>query len=317
MSNKNIIIFDTDMDTDCDDVGAFAMLLQAHLQNKIELIGVIADSVSPYAAPCCEYIAKYYGVSLPVGTVYSDDYLCTEADIKRFADYRRHSKNCMEQNRSYNLNLSEEINKTDKDYPSAATVYRKLLSAAEDNSVTVLCVGMLTAISETLNSKPDMISPLNGTELFKKKVKKVITMGNPDKIDDFNWGKDALSAENFFNLCPSEIFISAEGTGILTGGNLSSVLANDHPLRKAYEIWLGGPNRARSSWDLVAALFAMNLGTALLCADNFGDGFYSAKEKRFYRKETGNENIKQIFLNCEQTKMAEVLENCMLGTFDI
>ena len=317
MSEKNIIIFDTDMDTDCDDAGAFAMLLQAHIQKKIELLGVIADSVSPYAAPCCEFIAKYYGVSLPIGTVYSDDYSDTEADINRFADYRRHSRNCMERGSGYNYAFAKELNKTDKDYPSATEVYRKLLSAAEDNSVTVLCVGMLTAISEALDSKADGISPLSGTELFKRKVKQVITMGNPDKINDFNWGKDAFAAESFFKFCPCEILISAEGTGILTGEHLSSRLTESHPLRKAYEIWLGGSDRGRNSWDLVAALFAIDSDTELLHTESFGGGYYSAEEKRFYKTETDHKNVKQIFLSCEQTKMAEVLNNCMLGVFDI
>ena len=316
MSEKNLIIFDTDMDTDCDDAGAFAMLLEAHLQNKIELIGVVADSVSPYAAPCCEVIAKYYGVHLPVGTVFSDDYFDTELNIERFADYRRHSKNCMDQNRSYNYIFAKEINKTDKNYPSAVSIYRKLLSDAEDKSVTVLCVGMLTAIAEALNSKADEISPLSGIELFKRKVKCVITMGNPEKINDFNWGKDALAAENFFKLCPCKIFVSAEGTGVLTGEHLSSVLPEEHPLRRAYEIWLLGPNRSRSSWDLIAALYAINPDTPLLYCENLGDGFYNLSEKRFYKTDTGNKNIKQIFLSCEPQKMAEVLNKCMLGDFD-
>ena len=33
-NEKPIVIFDTDMDTDCDDVGALAMLIEAHLSRK-------------------------------------------------------------------------------------------------------------------------------------------------------------------------------------------------------------------------------------------------------------------------------------------
>ncbi len=317
MNAKNQIIFDTDMDTDCDDAGAYAMLLKAHLQNKIELCAVIADSVSPYDAPCCESIARYYGVHIPIGTVFSDDYFDTATDVERFADYRQHSKNCRQNGKSYNYTFAKEINKIDKDYPSAVEVYRRILSAAEDKSVTVLCVGMLTAIAQTLNSQADDISPLSGVELFKRKVKYVITMGNPDVIKDFNWGMDALSTENSFKLCPCEIFISAEGKDVLSGEHLSSRLVNEHPLRRAYEIWLGGPNRPRNSWDLVAALYAIQPDTQLLRCEDFGDGFYNACENRFYKTKTSERNIKQIFLNCEPTKMSEALNNCMLGAFDI
>ena len=87
------IIFDTDMDTDCDDAGAFAMLLEAYKLKKCNLVCVIADSVCKYSAPCCEYIAKYYGVDLPIGTVFSDNY----RDDKNFEKYINHSQNCFDE----------------------------------------------------------------------------------------------------------------------------------------------------------------------------------------------------------------------------
>ena len=39
MENKPIIIFDTDMDTDCDDAGALLMLINAHLRGDASLLG--------------------------------------------------------------------------------------------------------------------------------------------------------------------------------------------------------------------------------------------------------------------------------------
>ena len=72
--NKPLIIFDTDMDTDCDDVGALAMLLNAHLSKKAELLGIITDSVCKYAAPFCETMTRFYEVSLPIGAIYERDY---------------------------------------------------------------------------------------------------------------------------------------------------------------------------------------------------------------------------------------------------
>lgn len=317
MSEKYRIIYDTDMDTDCDDAGAFAMLLEAHLAKKAEILGVVADSVSPHAAPCCEKIARYYGVNVPIGTVFSDNYHSTAAEEARFAEYRRHSGHCLSEGKSYNAYFAEEIGKKDKDYPSAVSVYRKLLSEAEDHSVTVLCVGMLTAIAEALDSVPDNISPLSGVELFRKKVKCVVTMGDPHKTDDFNWAMDACGAEQFFALCPSPVYASAAGADVLTGGHLSTVLPEEHPIRRAYEIWLGGKNRARASWDLIAALFAMQPDTPYLSCRDLGDGLYSASEKRFYKKETGGRTVKEIVLNCTPSQMAEYLDGYMLGKFDM
>lgn len=315
MNEKNRIIFDTDMDTDCDDVGAFAMLLEAHLCNKVQLLGVVADSINPYGAPCCERIARYYGVDVPVGTIYSHEYLEMADDQERFANYIAHSQNCLSANRSYNYSFSRKINKSDNDYPSATSVYRKLLADAPDHSVTVLCVGMLTAVACALASQPDSISDLNGVELFRKKVKRIVTMGNPALSNDFNWGMDAKATEEFFSLCPTPVYVSPEGTTVLTGSHLSSALPEEHPLRCAYEIWLGGPNLARSSWDLIAALYAIQPDSPWLYCANLGSGCYDAKEKQFRRKDTNDQNIKQIFLNCEPEKMAEILNACMLGDF--
>ena len=80
---KPIILFDTDMDTDCDDAGALAMLLEAHLADKAILLGIVADSVSPYAAPACDYMAHHYGIELPIGTVYAEDYMDTPENLCR------------------------------------------------------------------------------------------------------------------------------------------------------------------------------------------------------------------------------------------
>lgn len=315
LQEKIRIIFDTDMDTDCDDVGAFCILLEAHLSKKIELVGVISDSVSRHAAPCCDMIAQYYKVDVPIGTIYADDYMDTEKNIARFANYRKHSENCLSGKRSYNHILPKEINKTDKDYPSAASEYRRLLSKAEDNSITVLCVGMLTAIAEALCSQADDVSPLSGVELFRQKVKCVITMGTPDNINDFNWGNDAYATEQFFSLCPVPVYISSDGANIITGENLSTALSCHHPLRRAYEIWLGKENCGRPSWDLIAALYAIKPESPYLICSDYSNCTYVTNEKQLHKiKKNMQCNI--IRLNCEPNTMEKLLNEYMLGNFD-
>ena len=97
-NEKPIIIFDTDMDTDCDDVGALAMLLEAHLSNKIELAGIITDSVCEYAAPFCETMLCSYKINLPIGAIYEGDYKDTDLNIARFDNYRKHSNRSLSAN---------------------------------------------------------------------------------------------------------------------------------------------------------------------------------------------------------------------------
>ena len=313
---KQFVIFDTDMDTDCDDVGALAMLLEAHKQGMIELVGIISDSVCKFAAPCCEAISNFYGVDVPIGAIYADDYSDTENNINRFAAYRKHTVTCSDNGRGYNRIFSEKIKKTDLDYPSAAYVYRKILANAEDESVTVLCVGMLTAIYEALKSEPDSISCMTGVELFERKVKKVITMGNPDKIDDFNWGMDAYASEKFFAMCPVPIYISAEGDDVITGDILTKTLHSDHLLRCAYETWLKKENCGRASWDLIASLFAINPDVKHLILSGNKEYRYSADDKKLFVIDEGKGNHRTIHVNCSKNIMVEILNSCMLGIFD-
>lgn len=307
--DKPLIIFDTDMDTDCDDAGALAMLLHAHLQNKIELLGMVADSVCRYAAPCCEAIAESYGVSVPTGAIYADDY----TGEKRFEAYLKHTKNCAEKGLDYNRVFAKEIGKTDKDYPHAVTLYRKLLSNAEEKSVTVLCVGMLTAIAETLQSEPDEISLFSGTELFAKKVKKVICMGNPQKTPDFNWGMDAKSTEIFFRLCPTPIYISAEGKEVITGNHLTAELPETDLVRRAYEQWLKAPNTGRASWDLIASLYAINSDTPYISVCDLGECRYDTVAKTTKVTKADQPQCKILRLACKKEQMQNVLNEYMIG----
>lgn len=309
------IIFDTDMDTDCDDAGALAMVLEAHLAGEAELVGVIADSVSCYAAPCCEAFCRYYGVSVPIGAIYADDYSEKDSDIARFAAYRAHSQKFLKRGTAYNRVFADEIQKKDRDYPAAAKAYRKMLANAPDNSIVIVCVGMLTAAAEALASEPDDISSFSGVELFQRKVRFVVTMGNPDSQNDFNWGMDADSAEHFFALCPVPVYISPEGEDVITGDHLSAFLPEAHPLRRAYRIYRGDEVRGRSSWDLIAVLYALDPQTPYLYEKVRGDCRYVAKEKTFYTEPAEQPMCKTLHLNCSADTMKKVLNAYMLGNF--
>ena len=258
---------------------------------------------------------KRYGVNIPVGAVYSDDYSSCEEDVLRFERYRVHCKRLIERGMVYNRIISGGIDKEDKDYPRAVRVYRELLSRAEDRSVTVLCVGLMTAVAELLISSGDEISPLSGEELVKRKVKRVITMGIPENVPDFNWGMDAYAAEVFFDKCKAPIDISPEGQEIITGAHLSSRLEDDHPLRLAYETWLGKRDAGRSSWDLVATLSAIDENALELEYRPMGDCHYDASEMRLNVGTVTDGLIRLIATRCDAEMIARVLDRYMLGEY--
>lgn len=261
--DKPLIIYDTDLDTDCDDVGALSMIYEQVLRKNAELLGIITDTVNPYSAPCAEALGKFYGVERPIGTIYSDE--LPESETDRLTAYRKHSASMG--TADYTAELSRELGKTDKDYPHAVRVYRQLLSASPDGSVTVVCVGLLTAINDLLDSEPDDISPLSGDELVRQKVKRIISMGAPNKEgDNFNWQMDGIAAAEFLARCPVPIYVSEYGTDVITGADMEIRIEKAHPLRRAYEIFNHEEGCERPSWDLIATLFALDEHTAYLRA---------------------------------------------------
>jgi len=153
------------------------------------------------------------------------------------------------------------------DYPvstlkpeSAVHCYRRLLSQSPDASVTICAIGMLNALAELLNSGPDEICALSGTQLVKLKVCELVSMAYgvyPNGKDGFNWTIDAPSAAKVIKDWPTPITVSPSGEDILTGKNFIARVDAKHPVREAYIRYLGGEDRNRSSWDQVAVLYAV------------------------------------------------------------
>ncbi len=270
--DKPLIIFDTDMDTDCDDAGALAVLLNAHKRGDCTLLGVIGDAPTAAVAPCCEALCDAYGVSVPIGTVYEKPLI----DTLRFADYKAHRDTMGD--KQYNTVVSAHLHKTDIDYPRAVSVYRSLLKNAPDNSVTVVCVGLLTAFAKMLSSE-------NNIELVRQKIKRVITMGSaafPEQRQyNFNYKMDRQGARIFFERCPAPIYVCPFGSDIMTGHTLSARLPATHPLRRAYEIY-NGENRGRSSWDLVCVWQAVYPDSPLFTKETHGTVRYDPAQHRTY-----------------------------------
>ncbi len=235
------VILDADLDSDVDDVGAMAMLLNLHKAGTIELIGVVVTSDDPFAPVCASAINTFYGCSdIPVGF------------LKGQPKLTNHSR--------YTKTIASEFAsklKSWEDADDAVKLYRKLLTQNPDESVTIVSIGHLSSLQGLLQSGSDQLSPLNGKELAKKKVGKWICMGG-----QFPQGKEA----NFYRPDPQStvyclanwekevIFCGWEvGNKIITGGNkLKSEVPNDHILYRSYELY--NNFAGRQSWDQIAVL---------------------------------------------------------------
>ena len=240
------VIFDTDMDTDCDDAGAMAVLHALADKGEAEILATVVSSHYPWSVPCVEAINRYYGrADLPIGAPKSS------------------WRDTGERGSRYAKQISEQFEtqlKSNDDAADAVDVYRRVLAAQPDNSVVVVTVGYLTNLRDLLASKPDSTSPFDGAALVRKKVKRWVCMGGryPKSMEPGNWGNfrpDASSAVIAARDWPREIFFSGLGDRIHTGSRLSETPAAN-PVRRVYKLYLGD-KKTRPSWDHIGVLFAI------------------------------------------------------------
>lgn len=242
------VIFDTDMDSDCDDAGALAILHALADKGEARILATMVSSKHPWSAPCVDAINTYFGrPDLPIG-------------IPK-------GPGAIEQGSKYAKQIAAEF---PHDVPSgdaapdATPIYRKLLAAEPDASVTIVTVGDLTNLRYLLESKPDAASPLAGPELVKRKVKSWVCMGTryPSDLDPKKWGNfkpDADSTVKAISGWPTLITFTGGGEfadSLATGARLSTLPTNN-PVRRVYELYFGGKCKNRHSADQIAVMISV------------------------------------------------------------
>lgn len=239
------IIFDTDMDTDCDNAGALALLHVLADRGEAEILATLVSSHYRYSVPCTAAINTYYSrPDLPVGSPKG-----AGASTNRGSAYARQ--------------IAEEFParyRSNDDAPDAAIVYRKLLAGEEDQSVVVVTVGYVTNLRDLLATGPDDHSSLQGVELVRRKVKRWVCMGGryPRHLDPGVYGNfkpDPASAVEAAQHWPTEVIFSGLGQNIITGMSLQRT-PETNPVRRVYDLYLKG-TPGRPSWDPIAVLYAV------------------------------------------------------------
>ena len=269
------IIFDTDMETDCDDAGALCLLHNLQTAGLCEILAAVGDAHSDFVAPAVQTINAWFGrPNIPVGTVKIPDYKSRETYRKyREAVLRFES---LSPKRLYNRTLPKGTpyeGRAMADYPDSTRTYRGVLAMAADSSVVICVVGFMSALAALLKSPPDAACPLSGLELERGKVNRVVAMAVvspcPGKGDgNFNFRMDLPSTQFVVENLPVPLMLSCWGTSITTGERLMREAPPNHPGRMAYSDYLNAdilspPEGNRSSWDQVASVFSV-LGTGPL-----------------------------------------------------
>ncbi|MBR5710895.1 MAG: nucleoside hydrolase [Thermoguttaceae bacterium] len=251
------LIYDTDMGNDADDALALAIIHNMVKRGQIEFVGLTITKSNINAAKYCKAFNIQYGhPDVPIGLVKDG----------ATPDDGRYVKNVIEMK---NEDGSAKFPvPADWEPEDSVVLLRKLLAAAEDNSIVIAQVGFSTNLARLMETPGDDISPLTGMELAEKKVRLVCAMAgafafNTNKYEnyrEYNVIKDIPAATKVFQEWPGEIVVSGFEVGVdilFPGDALNADLrAKDSILRESYRFYRGGlDGKKQSTWDLTCILF--------------------------------------------------------------
>jgi inosine-uridine nucleoside N-ribohydrolase len=253
-SQKNLqkpvpIIWDTDIGPDYDDVGACAVLHALADKGEAKILATVASNRYPQIAEVLDVLNTYYNQpNIPIGVPKGPS--PELGNPQGWAD-------------SIVVKYPHKIT-SNSQAPGAVEVYRKVLSKQPDHSVTIASTGFFTNLANLLKSGPDQYSKLNGKELVKKKVKKLVSMaGKFPSGKEFNVDNDIPSADYVFANWPTPIIFDGFKIGVKIKTGLPLIknkkIKND-PVKDVFAISIPqnpADKNGRSSWDETAVLAAV------------------------------------------------------------
>ena len=276
------IIFDSDMGPDYDDVGAIAILHAMADNGECNILATISSNKNPLTVPALSVLNTYFKrPDIPIGVVKRNSISipCSQKwDSLIIATY------------------PHKIKANDQAY-DAVKLYRKILAAQPDKSVSIVTVGFLTNMANLIQSKPDEFSPLNGKELISKKVKLLVSMAGCfnneiGSFKEFNLMKDATSSKITFDNWPTPVIFSGFEIGekIHTGLPIIKSEIKNSPVKDVFARCIPldkNDANGRMSWDETATLVAVrgyqkyfNVAEGKIIVNKDGSNNWDEKGKR-------------------------------------
>lgn len=289
-SQENII-FDTDFDSDIDDVGALYLLHSLADQGKAEILATILSSTHFWSPFALDAINTFWGRSdLPIGAPFIEGVnkgsVYAEAIAKEFPN-----------------DMGEK-----KKVENATLLYRRVLASQPDTSVTIVSVGHLTNIAKLLDSEQDELSLLNGKDLISKKVKCWVAMLGEGMAWNMKWDHDA--SKKAINEFPVPVVLTVEGKEVKTG-SLTQSLADHNPIKTVYKLWENNYNEIdRSSWDQISTLFAVE-GESEYFRLERGTLSYTLGDGAIWQAGKGGEDYR-LYNKISNDELADLIENLMI-----
>ena len=242
------IIIDTDLSRWWDDATAIGMANVLQQRHEVRILGVMSDIRNPLAVAAIDAIDTAYGhPRIPLGAV---------AHTK--ANTAPHGyTGVLVKELPHSIRSSAQV-------PGAVSLYRRLLAAQPEHSVTIVAIGAYTNLAGLLRSAPGQGSSLGGRALVAAKVKRLVIEdglfpnGGPPLT---NQALDLASARQIVTGTdwPTPIAWVDGFTGIQTrvGGALCKTAPPHNPMRIVYEAEFACGPPGDGDWDGPTLLYAI------------------------------------------------------------
>ena len=257
-----LVILDTDIGSSTDDLFALEMLYRYEDEGRCRLLGVMVDREGERNAAFVDVMNTYFGhADMPIGFIRDGI-----KEPKVWIDYAHVAD-------TKDGEGQPMFRRSIADYsslPDGWQLYRRLLAAQPDRSVSIVSVGFVTCLAQLLASGADEYSSLSGVELVRRKVKCIYLQGGVfgEAVEsDFNFAQGITFAKTFFQNWPQEVgmVFSPMEAGQDVEYTPEQVIADvswtdAHPIKQVY--MQCDCNTGQRMWDVMPVIQAVE-GDAL------------------------------------------------------
>jgi len=339
------LIYDGDIGPDACDFSTISMLHEYHNKGFIELLAVIGATPDLYHASTFSIYNQIYGNEIPIAgyNPESSDVDFDEGLIKKYDEAIKEHTNADENKTIYEKYGNGKTLRSNG-VTGTVTLYRKLLSEAEDNSIVIYAAGQLFNFPPLLKSGSDQYSPLSGKELLKAKLRKVVimggrfpeskTIGNPIGAE-WNWW--AFGSKNITKMTMNAlvetgkpiIYVGFEvGVQVHVGMEMIKRLGREHPTTEAFYLSKATRNPTKNTINESSFLTSENpafdeIGLFVAVEGGIGEFFNTIQGRveinehggnSWVRDEQGNESYITLLPDVEK-KLSEIITDRITGDF--
>lgn len=250
------LIYDGDIGPDPCDFTTLSMLHEYHRHGLIELLGVAGEAPDPHLASTFSIYNQLYKQDIPIGISANKTGGVKFSDAVAKLYQKVVADTChADPNKTIFEKFATDETQTTDDVLNSVELYRKLLAAADDNSVVIYAAGPLFNFPLLLASPGDKYSPHTGERLLRDKVKQFVFMGGnfPDSVKsghhgsegaEYNWhawGHPSVTKsaiEGLAKLGKPMIYIGFEqGIRVHVGREIAEKLGRKHPTTESYYLY--------------------------------------------------------------------------------